>query len=116
MSKDVPITLVKNFKKHELVLKALKNSRKKKSQLIIDNAPPSLFNLIKSICKYVLTGRLRLGKHQVKKLNRHKKLIRSLARSNHKTVKKHISQKGGGLKSIISTLLPILTTVIPAIL
>lgn len=116
MSKGVPITLVKNFKKHELVLKALKNSKKKKSKLIIDNAPPSLFNLIKSICKYVLTGRLRLGKHQVKKLNRHKKLIRNLAGSNHKTVKRHISQKGGGLKSIISTVLPILASIIPAIL
>ena len=116
MSKGVPVALVKNFKKHELVLKALKNSKKKKSKLIIDNAPPSLFNLIKSICKYVLTGKLRLDNHQVKKLNRHKKLIRNLAVSNHKTVKKHVSQKGSGLKSIISTVLPILASIIPAIL
>ena len=116
MSKNVPLTLIKNFKKHELVLKALKNSKKKRSKLIIDNAPPSLFNLIKSICKYVLTGKLRLGKHHVKRLHQHKKLIRKLSVSNHKTVKKHVSQKGAGLKSIISTLLPILTTVIPAIL
>ena len=116
MSKAIPINLIKNFKKHELVLKALKNSKKKRSKLIIDNAPSSLFNLIKSICKYVLTGKLRLGKHHVKKLHQHKQLIRKLSVSDHKSVKKHISQKGSGLKSIISTLLPILSSVIPAIL
>lgn len=115
MSQSVPVGLVKNFKKHELVLKALKNSKKKNTRLIIDNAPPSLFNLIKSICKYVLTGKLQLRKHHIKKLGKHKKLIRNLAAASHKTAKRHL-QKGNGLKSIINTLLPILTAVIPAIL
>ena len=115
MSESIPVGLVKNFKKHELVLKALKNSKTKKSKLIIDNAPPTLFNLIKSICKYVLTGKLRLGPHHVKKLRQHKKLIRNISRGNVKTVKRYI-QKGSGIKSILSTLLPILTTVIPAII
>ena len=115
MSKSIPVNLVKNFKKHELVLRALKNSKNKKSKLIIDNAPPTLFNLIKSICKYVLTGKLRLGKHHVKKLKKHKQLIRNISRGDHKTIKKHV-QKGSGIKNILTTLLPILTSVIPAIL
>ena len=87
MSKGIPVALIKNFKKHELVLKALKNSKKKTTRIIIDNAPPSLFNLIKSICKYVLTGKLQLRERHVKKLNRHKKLIRNLSVADHKTAK-----------------------------
>ena len=114
MSQSVPVNLVKNFKKHELVLKALKSSKNRKSKIIIDNAPPTLFNLIKAICKYVLTGKLRLNKNHVKKLARHKQLIRNISRGNHKTIKKYI-QKGSGIKSILGTILPILTSIIPAI-
>ena len=114
MPQSIPVNLVKNFKKHELVLKALKNSKTRKSKLIIDNAPSTLFNLIKSICKYVLTGKLRLNKNHVKKLKKHKQLIRNISRGDHKTVKRHI-QKGSGIKNILTTILPILTSIIPAI-
>ena len=100
----------KLVKDNHKALETLANIGPKKALVIINNSPNKFLHVIKTLAKFALVGTIPLEKHHVKKLKRHKKLIRDVAksRSGHR-IKSAVNQKGGSFfKTVLNTLLPLI--------
>lgn len=109
MSKHISVrkNLIKN---HHKALKTLAHIGPKKALVIVNNSPSKFLHVIRTLAKFTLDGTIPLEKHHVKKLQRHKQIIRDVAnsRSAQKT-KQVVKQKGGSFfKTVLSTLLPLI--------
>ena len=97
------------LKKHHRALKTLAHIGPKKAQIVIENSPAKFLHVIRILSKSVLDGTIPLETQHVKKLKRHKILIRGIANSNNKDIKKLLNQKGGSFfSSVLGTILPLI--------
>ena len=113
MSKPISLKQAQTIKRHRYILKKLATSDLKTRKSILLNAPASLFTVLGLIFKLVDGDRLNLSGRNKLKINKHKRLIRSTSRLNSQSIKDKLSrQRGGSLQQILSTILPILGTVI----
>ena len=100
------------IKTHHGALKML-SSAKKKNFIIIMKNTPTMAKAIKTLCRYILNGTMKLEPKHVKILKLHRKFIRGLADGTHKSINRRVVQKGGSIfQAILKTVLPL----IPALL
>ena len=100
----------KLVKDNHKALETLAHIGPKKALVVINNSPNKFLHVIRTLAKFALDGTIPLEKHHVKKLQRHKKLIRDVAksRSGYQT-KKVVKQKGGSFfQTVLTTLLPLI--------
>ena len=99
------------IKTHHGAFKMIERASGDNYRRIIDNTP-SMIKAIKKLCQLILNGNLRLDKNRIKKLKRHRNIIRKVAHKPHADIKGTIQTGGNILKSIISTVLPLITALI----
>jgi len=93
---------------------ANKNSKSRKTQLNHICEDADIASCLREICKNLVNNRIPLQAGHVKKLRKHKKLIRELAKKkNSKKKKKELVKQSGGflpvLLPIVASLLSTLT-------
>lgn len=88
---------MKNVTKHAPVLEAFKVLNKKQTKAVIKDAHPQLISCICELCLNLLKNNIPVSNCTLKKVKKHKKLIRALATKGESVAKKKklISQKGG---------------------
>ena len=93
----------------EAYLKLLHGAQPAYRKVLLQQAKPEVIKLLSDCALNILKGKILLTQQEKKRLQRHKKKIRSLAnkRTSIKT-KKKILQQGGFLPPFILPLLPIL--------
>ena len=98
------------IKNHHKALKTLAHIGPKKALVIVNNSPNKFLHVIRTLAKCTLDGTIPLEKHHVKKLQRHKQIIRDVANSRSaQQTKQVVKQKGGSFfKTVLSTLLPLI--------
>ena len=98
---------------NEKALQTLAHIGPKKALVIINNSPDKFLRVIRTLAKFVLDGTIPLEKHHVKKLQRHKKVIRDVAKSRGLQTRVAVKQKGGSFfKTVLSTLLPLIPMIL----
>ena len=108
MSKRLSVSK-KLVKDNHGALKTLAHIGAKKAQVIINSSPNKFLHVIRTLAKFVLNGTIPLEKHHVKKLRRHKQVIRDVAKSKGLHTRKVVKQKGGSFfKTVLNTLLPLI--------
>lgn len=113
MPKPLSVNEAKMIQRHRYILKKLSKSNLKTRKAILRNAPSTLFTVLGTIFKLVEDNRLNLADKHKSKIKKHQRLIRSTSRLDSKAIKtKLVRQKGGSLKQILSTVLPILGTIL----
>jgi hypothetical protein len=102
------------IKDNHKALKTLAHIGPKKALVIVNNSPNKFLHVIRAVAKSVLDGTIPLKDHHVKKLKRHKLIIRTVAQSKSAShTRKTLSQKGGSFfKSVLSTLLPLIPMIL----
>ena len=100
----------KLVKDNHKALETLAHIGPKKALVIINNSPNKFLHVIRTLAKFVLDGTIPLEKHHVKKLQRHKRIIRDVSKSRgSRDIKKAVMQKGGSFfKTVLNTLLPLI--------
>lgn len=117
MAKPISLKSAQLIKSHRYILHKLSNTNAKNRKTILLNAPPTLYKVLDVIFKMLADERLNLSKNHKSKIKKHKRLIRSTSKLNAKAIKaKLVRQRGGSLPAILSTILPILGSVIKAII
>ena len=114
--KRMNIEKAKTLRRHQFIFKTLSSVGKKRRDIILKNAPLSLFKAIKTLFNSILKGYIPLKETHKRALQPHKRFIREQAISNHSKIKKRITQKGSGLASILKTVLPIIAPIITSFL
>ena len=90
------------IKKHAKTLKFLTETDQATAKAIIKSARPDLVNCFTEICYNVLNGNINLTPSYKKKLAKHKKILRSIAKKSTKTSsRRNQIQKGGFLPLIL---------------
>ena len=113
MSKSISLKQAQTIQRHRYILKKLATSDLKTRKAILLKAPTSLFTALGLIFKLLDDDRLNLRGKSKLKINKHKRLIRSTSRLNSQSIKGKLTrQRGGSLQQILSTILPILATVV----
>ena len=113
MSKSISLKQAQSIQRHRYILKKLSNSDLKTRKAILLNAPASLFTVLGLIFRLLDENRLNLTGKIKSKITKHKRLIRSTSKLNSKSIKGKLTrQRGGSFQQILSTILPILGTVI----
>lgn len=108
---------VKKIQKHRYILKKLSTSNLKTRKAILQNAPSTLFTVLSTIFKLVANNQLDLTDENRAKIKIHKRIIRSTSRLDKRAIKrKLVQQKGGSLQQILSTVLPIIASVVKSFL
>ena len=104
----------KLVKDNHKALETLLHIGPKKASVIINNSPNKFLQVIRILAKFALDGTIPLEKHHIKKLQRHKNLIRDVAKhQSGKKIKKIVMQKGGSFfKSVLTTLLPLIPMIL----
>ena len=95
------------IKTHHGALKMLSKAKGKNFNVIIKNTP-DMGKALKVLCRYILNGVIKLNQKHVKKLKPHRRLIRKIANSGHKTIKAHVQKGGSMLQTILNTVIPLL--------
>ena len=97
------------LKEHHKALETLVHLGPKKAQTIINNSPNKFLHVIRTIAKFILDGTIPLEKHHVKKLRKHRQVIRGVAKSRGLKTRKAVIQKGGSFfQTVLSTILPMI--------
>ena len=113
MSKHLSLKQAQSIQKHRYILKKLADSDLKSRKAILMNAPTSLFTVLGLIFKLLDKNQLNLTNRVKTKLTKHRRLIRQTSRLNSRAIKGKLSrQRGGSFKQILSTILPILGTIV----
>jgi len=99
------------IKSHHGALKILSKAKGEKYDVIVNNTP-NMAKALKVLFRYILNGTIQLKPRHVRKLKPHRKFIRKIAQSPHKTIKTTVQKGGNILQNILTTVLPL----IPALL
>ena len=95
------------LKSHHGALKMLSKAKGKNFKILLGNTP-GVAKVLKVLFQYILSGRMKMeGKH-VRKLKPHRKFIRKIAQSPHKSIKTAVQKGGSILQTILNTVLPLL--------
>ena len=100
----------KLIKENLTALKTLAHIGPKRALVIVNNSPTKFLHVFKILSQSILDGTIPLKEGHIKKLKKHKLIIRNIAKSRSgRHIKKAVSQKGGSFfKSVLNTLLPII--------
>ena len=96
-----------SLKPHHDALKMLSRAKKEHFKIVIDNTP-ALLTALKHLCGYILNGQIKLERKHIQKLKPHRRFIRKMATSKHSSIKATVQRGGSILKTILSTVLPLL--------
>ena len=99
MSKRIPVIV----KKNRYILQKLAKSKNKERKKMFKNAPPKLFQLLKTVSKMIISGKYNLGRAA-----KHSNLVRKIASSSVTGLKGIMNQEGGAFASILTAVLPLL--------
>lgn len=99
------------IKSHHGALRMLSKAKGQNFNIIIKNTP-DMAKALKVLCRYILNGTLKLQDKHVKKLKPHRKFIRKIASSPHKTIKTTVQKGGSILQTILSTVLPLISVLL----
>ena len=103
--------------KHRYILKKLANSDLRTRKIILKNSPPQLFKVLGLVFDILSNGKLDLSDAQLRHLNKHKPMMRSTSGLKGSDMKKKlIAQRGGALATILSTVLPIIGSLVKSFL
>ena len=104
------VSRVKKFAPH---LRVLASSSPKACKAIMKSAKSDLVRCLCECSMNILKGNVSITPGQMRKLSRHKKDLRFLAKRGHRLAsKKRVLQKGGILPAILG---PILAAVLPSV-
>lgn len=110
---DLSTSMSNKLKKHAKTLKFLSETDHATAKAIVKTARPDLVNCFTEICYNVLNGNVNLSPSYKRKLTKHKKTIRAIAKKNTKaSTKRNHLQKGG----FLSLILPLVRTLLPSLL
>jgi glycine cleavage system pyridoxal-binding protein P len=113
MPKHLSVKNAQMIQQHRYILNKLATSNLKTRKAILQNAPSTLFTVLGLIFKLVANNQLNLTDKHKSKIKKHKRVIRATSGLNHKSIKtKLVRQSGGSLQQILSTVLPILGTLV----
>ena len=117
MGKRISPKSAQLVKRHKYILNKLSKSNAKDRKTILLNAPAKLYNVLDIIFKMLADDKLDLSQNHKAKIKKHKRLIRSTSKLNAKAIKtKMVHQRGGSLQKILSTILPVVGSVIKALI
>lgn len=117
MSKHLSLKQARLIKQHRYILKRLATSNAKNRTLILKNAPSELYQALNLIFKLLSEKQLKLSEKQTKKLKRHSNTIRKTSKLSTGAIKRKLqNQKGGFLPAILSAALPLVGSLIKAII
>ncbi len=115
--KRLSVKQVKLLRQHRYIMSKLATVSDKDRKTILKSAPIDLFKAIHLVFTLLANDRLNLTSRQNSKIKKHKKLIRSASGLNNKLIKgKLVRQKGSSLSTILSTVLPVIGTLVKAII
>src|SRR5215468_6682682 len=105
---------MKRIKSNLSTLKLLKTAEPKFRKAIISKCGPDLLRCISEVCLNVLRDNVPLSSSSKKKLKKYKGQIRKVASKRVSTAKKKklINQKGGFLLPLLSTVLPVIASML----
>ena len=114
--KRISKATAKALKRHHFIFKTISNVGHKRRDIILKNAPLSLFKAIKILFSYLVKGQIPLKTRHRRQLVPHRQLLIEGASSTPQTIKRKATQSGAGLGSILRTVIPILGPIIASIL
>ena len=118
MSQHLSVKQARMLHKHRYILKKLASSSIKDQRKIISKAPNDLFKVLNIIFKLLRDDELELPVTAKTRIEKHKNFIRTA--SGHQKVKsirnQLAQQRGGSFKKVLSTVLPIIGTIVSAII
>ena len=106
------------LKKHIPQLKALKKASPKRRRKILIDANAELIKCICECCLNIINGNVKITKAQRRKLSRHAKTLRALAKRGVPTnrKKKLIVQKGGFLPALLAPIIGLAGSLVGSLL
>ena len=109
VSKRLSLNQAKLIKKHRYILQKLSTSSDKDRKTILKNSPNDLFKALNLVFKLLANDKIELNENQIKKIKKHKPMIKSTSQLRSNNIKGKLTrQRGGALPAILATVLPIL--------
>ena len=100
MPKHIPLKDAKLVNKHLYILKTLSTASKHDRRKILNNAPNTLFKVLKVILKSFIPGAIPSDKLRVR-------LCKKLTGST-RTIKENVIQNGGALPLLLAGIIPVI--------
>ena len=117
VSKHLSLNQAKLLKKHRYILHKLSTSSDKDRKTILTNSPSELFKALNLVFRLLANDRLELNEHQIKKIKKHKPMIKTTSKLRSNNIKGKLTrQRGGALPAILATVLPILGGLIKSVI
>ena len=105
------------IKKHRYILQKLSTSSDKDRKTILKNSPNDLFKALNLVFKLLANDKIELNENQIKKIKKHKPMIKSTSQLRSNNIKGKLTrQRGGALPAILATVLPILGGLIKSVI
>lgn len=96
---------------HHDALHLLGKSKKKNFDIILNNTP-NILKAIRILFQYILKDRFKMKSKHRKILKKHRTMIRKIAQGSDNSTKLAIQHGGSIFKTILNTVLPLLTALI----
>ena len=106
VSKHISVKQKKLLKQHKYILQKLASASDRNKQVILENAPPELFQALSMLYKLLVDKKLTLTRSQDRKLTTHKQLIRSIGGLKGTELQKKLIRYRRGVASILRIILP----------
>ena len=105
MAKRIPVNLGKALKKHKPLIQNVIKANGKKRKLLLTHAPRSFYSTIKTLFSNILRGVIPTP------YNFKNSLLKRVVSS--KSPQRVIQQSGSGIGAILSTVIPIVASILP---
>ena len=116
MSKRLSVRQAKMLHKHRYILKKLASSSIKDKRKILSNAPGDLFKVLNIIFKLLNENKIDLPTKDKQKIRKHRQFIRSASGHNIDLKSQLSKQRGGSFQKVLSTVLPIIGTIVKTLI
>lgn len=106
VSKHLPVNQKKLLRQHKYILQKLSSTSDNNKQVILENAPPELFQALRMLYKLLADKKLILTKSQERKLAAHRQLIHSIGGLKGTELQKKLIRYRRRVSSILRIILP----------
>ena len=106
VSEHLSIKQKKLLRQHKYILQKLSSASDKDKRVILENAPPELFQALRMLYKLLVNKELNLTKSQEKKLIAHRQLIHSIDGLKETELQKKLIRYRRQVTSILRIILP----------
>ena len=114
--KTLTKSLARELHRNKYIFRTISKSSKNRRLEILNNAPPSLFRNIKSLCKCLVDGRIPLTNAHRRRLHSHIPLIREISTTPTAGIKDNVIMRGDGIGSFLKSILPIVAPILTALI